>query len=56
MRAGYYKLYGIFIIMNFQYNSRRRTIVTKSVRNLYVFDSDAFGCWVKTMAAVPGST
>jgi len=30
-----------------------KTIVTKSARNLYIFESDAFERWVKTMAAVP---
>jgi hypothetical protein len=39
-----------------QYALRRlaeKTIVAKSARNLYVFESDAFERWVKTMAAVP---
>jgi uncharacterized protein (DUF488 family) len=39
-----------------QYALRRlaaKTIVTKSARNLYIFESDAFERWVKTMAAVP---
>jgi hypothetical protein len=39
-----------------QYALRRlaeKTIVAKSARNLYVFESDAFERWVKTTAAVP---
>jgi hypothetical protein len=39
-----------------QYALRRlaeKTIVAKSARNLYVFESDAFERWVKTAAAVP---
>ena len=39
-----------------QYALRRlaeKTIVTKSARSLYIFESDAFERWVKTMAAVP---
>jgi hypothetical protein len=39
-----------------QYALRRlaeKTIVTKSARNLYVFESAAFERWVKTMATVP---
>lgn len=41
-----------------QYALRRlteKTIVTKSARNLYVFESDAFERWVKSTAAVPSA-